>query len=109
MDFADIVELPGIGPLLKRATLRLSGGERQRVATARALLASPRLLSMDEPLSALEHAARQAILPYLKSLHDEFGLPLLQFHTTLAKLYDSGICWCCVNRTRSWLRGQSRT
>ncbi len=75
--FHDVVELLGISALLKRATGRLSGGERQRVAIARALLTSPRLLLMDEPLSALDHAAKQAILPYLERLHDEFAIPSL--------------------------------
>jgi molybdate transport system ATP-binding protein len=73
--FDSAVEILGIGPLLKRATHKLSGGERQRVAIARALLTSPRLLLMDEPLSALDHAAKQAILPYLESLHDQFAIP----------------------------------
>jgi molybdate transport system ATP-binding protein len=75
--YHDVVELLGISPLLKRATSRLSGGERQRVAIARALLTSPRLLLMDEPLSALDHAAKQTILPYLERLHDEFAIPSL--------------------------------
>jgi molybdate transport system ATP-binding protein len=75
--FGSVVELLGIGPLLKRATHHLSGGERQRVAIARALLTSPRLLLMDEPLSALDHGAKQVILPYLESLHDEFAIPSL--------------------------------
>ena len=75
--FDDVVELLGIVPLLQRATARLSGGERQRVAIARALLTSPKLLLMDEPLSALDHGAKQAILPYLESLHDEFEIPSL--------------------------------
>ena len=75
--FDDVVELLGIGPLMQRPTVRLSGGERQRVAIARALLTSPKLLLMDEPLSALDHGAKQAILPYLDSLHDEFAIPSL--------------------------------
>ncbi|MGD2117388.1 MAG: molybdenum ABC transporter ATP-binding protein [Chromatiales bacterium] len=73
----DVVELLGIGPLLQRTTQQLSGGERQRVAIARALLTSPRLLLMDEPLSALDHAAKRSILPYLENLHDEFAIPSL--------------------------------
>lgn len=77
IQFGDVVELLGIGALLSRATMRLSGGERQRVAIARALLTSPKLLLMDEPLSALDHEAKQAILPYLESLHDEFEIPSL--------------------------------
>jgi molybdate transport system ATP-binding protein len=77
LKFAAVVELLGVGGLLQRATRSLSGGERQRVAIARALLTSPCLLLMDEPLSALDHTARQVILPYLESLHDEFGIPSL--------------------------------
>lgn len=75
--YDEAVELLGIGPLLNRDPGRISGGERQRVAIARALLTSPRLLLMDEPLSALDHKAKQAILPYLESLHNELGIPSL--------------------------------
>ncbi len=73
----DMVELLGISNLLKRTTQHLSGGERQRIAIARALLTSPELLLMDEPLSALDHDAKQTILPYLENLHDELGIPSL--------------------------------
>lgn len=71
------IELLGIGSLLERRTDQLSGGERQRVAIARALAVSPRLLLMDEPLSALDQARKQEIMPYLESLHDELDIPVL--------------------------------
>ena len=75
--FDDVVELLGISEMLKRRPSGLSGGERQRVAIARALLSNPRLLLMDEPLSALDHGAKQAILPYLERLHNELDIPAI--------------------------------
>ena len=71
------VALLGIEAMLERMPERLSGGERQRVGMARALLTSPRILLMDEPLAALDHKRKQEILPYLERLHDELDIPVL--------------------------------
>ena len=77
LGFNEAVGLLGLAPLLDRAPLTLSGGERQRVAIGRALLSRPRLLLMDEPLSALDRAAREEILPFLEQLHERLSLPVL--------------------------------
>jgi len=72
-----VVEWLGLDRLIERGDpARLSGGERQRIAIGRALLTSPRLLLMDEPLSALDTGSKQEILPYLERLHRELDIPV---------------------------------
>ncbi len=75
--FDDVVEVLGIGHLLDRRPAALSGGEKQRVAIGRALLTSPSLLLMDEPLASLDEARKEEVLPFLARLPAQFDIPIL--------------------------------
>ncbi len=72
-----VVDLLGIGHLLKRMPSNLSGGEKQRVAIGRALLTSPTFLLMDEPLASLDEARKSDVLPFIGKLTREFKIPIL--------------------------------
>jgi molybdate transport system ATP-binding protein len=73
----EVVQLLGLEDLLARRPRTLSGGERQRVAIGRALLADPMALLLDEPLSSLDQARKQEILPYLEKLVGAAKIPIL--------------------------------
>ncbi|HES75619.1 MAG TPA: molybdenum ABC transporter ATP-binding protein, partial [bacterium] len=73
----DMARRVGIFAKLDQSVTTLSGGEKQRVAIARALLSSPRLLCMDEPLSALDWRAKTELLGLIDELARETGLPIL--------------------------------
>lgn len=73
----EVAELLGIGELLERPIDRLSGGQRQRVALGRALLTSPQLLLLDEPLAALDTQTKREILPFLSRTATAAGVPIV--------------------------------
>jgi molybdate transport system ATP-binding protein len=83
---AQILDLLGIGHLLSRKPRDLSGGEKQRVAIGRALLASPRLLLMDEPLASLDQKRKDEIMPYLERLRDEIRIPIVYVSHSVAEV-----------------------
>lgn len=86
IDFDVLVEALKLGELLDRGVSNLSGGEQQRVALGRAILANPRLLLMDEPLSALDDSLRFQIIPYLKSVSEQFDIPYLFISHSLLEM-----------------------
>lgn len=75
--FDRVVALLGIGHLLDRQPANLSGGEKQRVAIGRALLTSPDLLLMDEPLASLDAARKTEVMPFIARLPRELDIPIL--------------------------------
>ena len=75
--FAHVVDLLGLRDLLERRPGNLSGGEKQRVAIGRALLSSPRLLLLDEPLASLDAHRRNEVMQYIELLRDEIRIPVV--------------------------------
>lgn len=73
----DVVQQCGLSELLEQKPRQLSGGQQQRVAFARALLAQPQLLLLDEPFSALDESTRQHFVGYLRQLSEQHRLPVL--------------------------------
>lgn len=84
--FDDVVEMLGVGHLLDRRPAHLSGGEKQRVAIGRALLTSPRLLLMDEPLAALDETRKGEVLPFVAGLPKQFAIPIVYVSHSLDEI-----------------------
>jgi molybdate transport system ATP-binding protein len=76
-DFAGLLHLLKIESLVKRFPSELSGGEQQRVALARALMAKPKILLLDEPLSALDYNIRTELQDELLKLHQIWRIPFI--------------------------------
>lgn len=83
----EVAELLAIGHLLGRRIRGLSGGEQQRVALGRALAGRPRLLLMDEPVSALDEATRQAVCGELRRIQQELGVTTIHVSHNLEEAF----------------------
>ena len=86
INFERLVAVLQLEPLLDRGVNNLSGGEQQRVAIGRAVLSNPRLLIMDEPLSALDDTLKFQIIPYLKNVCEQFRIPSLFISHSLMEM-----------------------
>jgi len=95
VSFGAVVEQLDLEPLLSRGTASLSGGEQRRVALGRALLRSPGLLLLDEPLSGLDAERKSAILPYLERIQQTLAVPIIYVSHSLddiIRLADDLVC-----------------
>lgn len=86
IDFTTLVDVLKLEGLLERGVNNLSGGEKQRVSLGRAVLANPRVLLMDEPLSALDDTLKFQIIPYLKSVSEQFKIPYFFISHSLVEM-----------------------
>ena len=106
VDRARVIDLLGLGDLLERRPATLSGGERQRVAIGRALLASPRILLMDEPLASLDTPRKAEILQYVELLRDELRLPIVYVSHAIEEVTRLADCLVLVSDGRTLASGR---
>jgi molybdate transport system ATP-binding protein len=84
--YDDVVDILGISHLLERHPNTLSGGEQQRVAIGRALLTSPEMLLMDEPLSSLDVMRKNEVLPFIHNISEALNIPILYVSHSLDEI-----------------------
>ena len=100
LEFDEVVGQLELAALLDRSPQTLSGGQRQRVALGRALLTPARLWLFDEPLAALDDAAKREIAPYLEQICRAHRLPIFYVTHALEEVLDLASNVLIVERGR---------
>jgi len=83
----ELLEMTGLDALAKRKPFTLSGGQQQRVNLCRAMMRGPKVLLMDEPLSALDIAMRLKLQNEIKALHERFKTTTLMVSHDPSEIY----------------------
>lgn len=84
---AELIDVFELKELQNQRSNKLSGGQKQRVALARALVQNPKVLLLDEPMSALDDKMRQKLQKYLRKVHDKFGLTTFIVSHDIAEVF----------------------
>lgn len=82
-----VVALLGVEHLLSRRPKNLSGGEKQRVGIGRALLTSPSVMLMDEPLASLDESRKEELLPFISRISTDFSMPIIYVSHVLHEIH----------------------
>ncbi|MDR2883918.1 MAG: ATP-binding cassette domain-containing protein [Deferribacteraceae bacterium] len=95
-DIDEIVSILGIEGLLDRRPNTLSGGEKQRVAIGRAILSSPKILLMDEPMASLDSARKEELISYIDKIPTLFNIPIVYVSHSLDEVNRLADCVATV-------------
>jgi molybdate transport system ATP-binding protein len=83
----ELLEITGLVSLKDRLPSSLSGGQKQRVALCRAMMNRPKILLMDEPLSALDQSTRVKLQDKILAIHREFGTTTIMVSHDISEIY----------------------